>query len=75
MAAETEAETIIGPTPYDLALRQFRRLDALAQLVSIAEQYDAINRVDGLDELLKDAARAAGDLLEMMRAEKEARNG
>ncbi|MGJ0507624.1 MAG: hypothetical protein ACR652_10925 [Methylocystis sp.] len=75
MVAETETEADLGPTSYDLALRQWRRLDALAELVSIAEQYDAIDSVDGLAELLKDAARAAGDLLEMLRAEKEARNG
>lgn len=36
MAVETETETIVGATSYDLALRQFGRLDALS-LVFLAE--------------------------------------
>lgn len=74
-AMASEAEAGFVTTSYDLALRQFRRLDALAQLVALADENDNLKTVDGLDDLLKDAARAAGDILELMLAEREGKNG
>lgn len=75
-ARPAEAESDFAPpTSYDLSLRQFRRLEALAQLVFFAEQHDGLEEVEGLSDLLKDAARAAGDILELMLAEREGKNG
>lgn len=64
-----------APTIYDLALRQRNRLAGLAALVEHANDSLAIGYAGGgLCALLRDAADAAGELLERLQKETEAQS-
>ncbi len=71
MAAETP--TGEPATAYDLALRNAERIRGLAQLVEYAHCHArALDSAgDGLIQLLKDAAEAAEELLEVVRRKKD----